>query len=125
MRVPDYQSWAGVLSGMIVWAVWFVVIYALAGIGCDAGWQTRAVPGGNQLSLILLASSATALVIIGWCARRGYVGWRRSQAAETGGIERQQRLQLMGLAMFVLSLLAAAGTVMISIPVLMLDPCAF
>lgn len=124
MAGSSYQRLTGAVSGPIVWAVWFVVVYALTGIGCDAAWNERAVPGGNLLSLTMLASTVLALALIGWCARRGYVGWRRGREETAAGLEAQQRLRFLGLVMLVLAVLAAIGTVLVALPILMLDPCA-
>ena len=124
MAFPSHRSWIGVLSGMIVWAAWFVVVYGLTGVGCDAGWQLRNVPGGNMLSVVMLLATLGALVLIGWSAWRGFQGWRHGNDPAVAGAEKQQRLRFMGLVMGVLSLLAAVGTVMIAIPIVMLDPCA-
>jgi hypothetical protein len=123
MDFPNHRSLVGVISGMIVWAVWFAAVYALQGVGCEVGWHHHAVPGGNALSVSMLASAVLALVLIGGCARRGYSGWRADTAA-SGGVEAAQRLRFMGLVMFVLSLLAVAGTLLVALPILMLDPCA-
>jgi hypothetical protein len=114
----------GVISGMIVWAAWFVVVYALTGVGCDAGWQLREVPGGNLLSALMLASTLLALVLIGGSSWRGYVLWRRGVDGTGASREAGQRQRFMGLVAFVLSAMAAVGTLMIAIPILMLDPCA-
>ena len=124
MSFPSPQRLVGVVSGMIVWAVWFVVVYALTGVGCGAGWNERAVPGGDLLRLSMLLSTAVALALIGGCACRGYVGWRSGEEGRGSGREVHQRARFMGLVMFVLSLLAAVGTVMVAIPIVMLDPCA-
>jgi hypothetical protein len=125
MAFPDHRRLVGVISGMIVWAVWFVVVYALTGVGCDAGWQHRSLPGGgNQLSLLMLLSTAVALLLIGWCAWRGYQAWKASRESGRAGLENLQRLRFMGLLMLVLSLLAGIGTLMIAVPILMLEPCA-
>lgn len=124
MTLPNHRSLLGVISGMIVWALWFVGVYALGGIGCDEGWNDIAVPGGNALSLAMLLTTVLALLLIAWCAWRGYQGWRRGADARVSGQEAQQRMRFMGLAMLVLSMIAAAGTVMVAIPILMLEPCA-
>lgn len=119
-------SWrlVGMISSMIVWAAWFVVVYGLTGVGCDAGWQRQRVPGGNLLSLLMLLSSLLALLLIGWCALRGLKRWQSSNQAGAEGGELRQRQRFTGLVMLVLSLFAGIGTVLISVPILMLDPCA-
>lgn len=124
MSFPNHRSLLGVISGMIVWALWFVTVYALGGLGCDEGWNHVAVPGGNALSLAMLLATALALLLIAGCALRGYQGWRRGAEARVPGLEAQQRMTFMGLMMLVLSVIAAVGTVMVAIPILMLEPCA-
>jgi len=123
MRLGNYRSLLGVISGMMVWAIWFVTVYALGGIGCDAGWNEISLPIGNALSLSMLLSTALALALIIWSAFRGYQGWRCSTKGEIAGEEAQHRMRFMGLIMLVVSLLAAVGTVMIAIPIFMLEPC--
>jgi hypothetical protein len=124
MAFPSYRRLVGVISGMIIWAIWFVVVYSLTGIGCDAGWHRRSAPGGNLLSLVMLLSTALALALIAWTAWRGYLGWRRSSSAAVVGRDNTQRQGFMGLVMMVLSILAAVGTLLVGIPILMLEPCA-
>lgn len=125
MTVADPRRLVGMISAMIVWAVWFVIVYALTGIGCRAGWNAVLLPIGNLLSLLMLASTVLALGLIGWCARRGYVAWRSTGPAGAGvGREIMQRQRFLGLAMFVLALLAGIGTLLVALPIVMLDPCA-
>ena len=124
MGPSDHRSLLGVISGIIVWALWFVTVYALSGLGCDEGWNEIDVPGGNALSLAMLLSTLIALLLIVWCGLRGYQGWRRGAEGGAPGQEAQQRMQFMGLAKLVLSVLAAIGTVMVAAPIFMLKPCA-
>jgi hypothetical protein len=112
------------VSGLVVWAVWFVAVYALAGLGCERGWNERSALGGNMLSVTLLGATAVALAVIGWCAVRGYTGWRSERGRRASGQEARNRARFMGFVMFVLSLIAVLATVMVAIPMLMLDPCA-
>lgn len=126
MRVALHQRLAGVISGMIVWAVWFVTVYALTGVGCRAGWSQVTLPVGiNLLTLVLLSTVVAALGLIGWCGWTGYAAWRQARAVDAGrGGEATQRQRFMGLAMALLSAIAAIGTLMGALPMLMLDPCA-
>lgn len=125
MAVADPRRLVGVVSGMIVWAIWFVMVYALTGIGCRAGWNDVLLPVGNLLSLLMLVGALVALGLIGWCARRGYAAWRAAPLPESGpGAEATQRHRFLGLAMFLLALMAGMGTLLGTLPILMLDPCA-
>lgn len=124
--VAFHQRLVGVISGMIIWAVWFVTVYALTGVGCDAGWNRMVLPVGiNLLTVVLLSSVIAALGLIGWCGRTGYVAWRQARLADVGrNREAVQRQRFMGLAMALLSAIAAIGTLLGALPMLMLDPCA-
>lgn len=124
MAIPDPRRLLGMVSGMIVWAVWFILVYALTGVGCRAGWNRWLLPGGNLLGLSMLASTLSALALIGWCAWRGHAAWRSSRiAGAADGGEPAQRRRFMGLAMLLLSGLAGIGTLLVAVPMLMLDPC--
>jgi hypothetical protein len=107
--IPFAQRLIGAISGMIVWALWFVLVYSLTGIGCRAGWN----------------HSTLALALIGWLGWMGYSSWRQAQAgASRGGQDALQRRRFMGMAMAWLAVIAALGTLLTALPMLMLDPCA-
>lgn len=125
MSIPDPRRLLGVVSALIIWAVWFVVVYALSGIGCRAGWNETGLPGGNLLSLLMLASTLIALGLIGRCAWQGYKGWRGNRVAGSGSNdEAAHRARFLGLMMMLASLMAAIGTLLGAVPIFMLDPCA-
>jgi len=123
MAFANNRTLPGVITAMIIWAAWFVLVYALTGVGCDAGWHTRSFAGISHLSLWMLASTVVAVALMAWCAWRGWVGWRDGREVG-GGRESAQRQRFLGLLMLVLALLAIAGTLMIALPILLLDPCA-
>lgn len=123
MTFANNRSLFGVITAMIIWAGWFVLVYALLGVGCDAGWQNRVVAGINHLSLGMLVVTALAVMLMSWCAWCGWMGWRGD--GTTGAArEATQRHRFMGLVMLVLALIAITGTVMIALPILLLNPCA-
>lgn len=125
MAIPDPRRLLGVISPLIVWAVWFVFVYGLTGVGCDAAWDEVALPAGNALSLLMLISALLALGLIGGCAWRGYGSWRGNRSvADTRDREAMQRGRFLGLMMLLASLLAAIGILLGSLPIFMLDPCA-
>lgn len=124
MALATARRLVGVVSAMIVWAVWFVAVYSLTGVGCRAGWQQIDLPGGNLLSAVMLLCTAAALGLILECARRGHAAWRgaRDRPAQAGA-EAVQRQRFMGLTMLLVSALAAIGTLLVAVPIFMLDPC--
>lgn len=125
MSYPSPRRLVGVVSAMMVWALWFVIVYGLTSVGCAARWNQRAVPGGNLLTVLLLATAIVALALIARSAWVGYCAWRTTPETRlAAGEEAGRRQAFMGLLMLVLSLLAGAATLMIALPILMLDPCA-
>lgn len=123
MAFANNRSLLGVITSMILWAAWFVLVYALTGVGCDAGWHTRTFAGISHLSLWMLASTVVAVALMAWCAWRGWVGWRENSPSDDGR-EAGQRRCFLGMVMVVLALLSIVGTLMIALPILLLDPCA-
>ena len=48
-------------AGLIGWAVAFCLIYALHGLGCAAGWETRHAGGFSVHHIVLFAAWALSL----------------------------------------------------------------
>lgn len=113
----------GMISPMIVWAAYFVSIYALQGLGCAEGWQLRPLLGSNRLTVSLSVLSVIALAAIAWTGWRGWVGLQRGRAGEAAGQDAVQRLRFFGLVMLALAVLAFISTLLVALPVVMLAPC--
>jgi hypothetical protein len=124
MRLADSRSLLGAISAMIVWAVWFALAYGLVGLGCEDGWPQHRLLGTDLLSAAIAASTLVALVLMGWSGWRGWRGWRVGDAGTDGGHEQAQRRRFLGRMMLVLAAIAIVGTLMIGLPLLLLDPCA-
>lgn len=124
MTIPNPRRLLGVISALIVWAVWFVVVYALTGVGCREGWNAIALPVGNLLSLLMLLSAVIALTFIGHCARLGYRAWRNDRVAQSADNEAAAQARFLGLMMLLAAVFAAIGTLLGALPIFMLDPCA-
>lgn len=45
-----------VSAGLILWAAGFSLLYALHGLGCEAGWHQRAFLGGTFFRWIMVLS---------------------------------------------------------------------
>lgn len=114
----------GVIGSMLVWIGWFLAVYALTGLGCRAGWNRLAIPGGNLLTLVMVLSALLALALIAWRGRVGLAIWRSAKQGGVRGQDAAQRQRFIGMATAVLAVLAALGTLFTAVPMLMLDPCA-
>ncbi|MFC4728639.1 hypothetical protein [Coralloluteibacterium thermophilus] len=122
MRAIGPDRMLGVVSTMGVWAAYFLAIYVLQAIGCEAGWALIGVGGTNLLSVVLALLSVLALGAIGWLSSIGWRAWRQARRDDLG-TEMSQRARFMGMTMTLLGVLAAVATVLVAIPVFMLHPC--
>lgn len=113
----------GMALPMALWALHFVGVYSLAGLGCEHGWQARPLAGSNLLSVLLVAVTVPfllALLLLGLRARRAWQRHAGNQAADP----RQRRHALVSMATTVLAVLAAIAIVFTATPALLLPPCA-
>src|SRR5690606_8626704 len=62
---PRADRLTGIISPMIVWALYFAVVYSLTGIGCEQGWhRERVLLLGNRLTATMAVGTALALLLI-------------------------------------------------------------
>ncbi|MDX1655597.1 MAG: hypothetical protein R3310_10355 [Candidatus Competibacteraceae bacterium] len=115
-----YDRLTGMVSGLIVWALYFVVVYSLTGVGCQGGWPSVPVLGTNLLVVTLVGVTVLALTFSLLLGLRGWRGWRGAASPEEPLDERRR---FMGLVMLVVSLLAGVAILFTSIPIFMLPPC--
>lgn len=60
------MNWlARALIGPTLWALAFVLVYALHGVGCAQGWPTVHTPLGSLHHVVLIGAYAAALLISG------------------------------------------------------------
>jgi cation transport ATPase len=97
--------------GPTVWALHFVLIYALLSIGCALDWQAVDVAGLDAVRIVLLAVTAAAAVPLLWLAWRAW----RGTADEMDGLRSRAVV-----ALALLSLLAVLWEAM-AIP--LMQPC--
>lgn len=58
------------LFGLTLWAVTFTMIYAMHGVGCEAGWTSRLMLGGLSLHRgVMLTIWLAAIIIHVWSLR--------------------------------------------------------
>lgn len=110
----------GMAAPMSIWALHFVLVYSLAGLGCEEGWHLRRTWGLSHLTWTLLVSTVAALGLIarlGWRARRSL----RAAAEPADAVQRRHRF--MGRATAILAVLGAIAVVFTATPVFMLPSC--
>ena len=112
MRMPaGAASTLWIMSGLIVWASSFVVLYTGLSLGCIYAW-----PGG-RITLILLLMWLLHLAVLAWMSVRAVATCRRHRAA------RDQRA-FAWRASAAVNVFALAGTVWTGLPILAVTPCA-
>ena len=111
---------------MAVWAVHFVVVYSLVGLGCERGLLLQRVAALPMLSWNLMLVTAAALALIAWLGWHALRRWRalrnRGDAATPPPPAPHERF--MRLATALLALLAFIAVAFTATPVFMLRPCA-
>lgn len=102
--------------GLIIWALWFVAMYGALSVVCNVAPPTPSLGALTWINgkLLLL----TVLVTL-WLLIYGYRCWR---ASTPGGNENTDQRFISQVAAGAY-LLAAAATLMIGLPVLVLPPC--
>lgn len=98
--------------GLVVWAAYFMVVYALLSIACVHGAPPPAEGALTWINHVLLAITLAVAAALLWQALRG---WRLCTPPDTSRF-----INRVGVAVY---LVAAAATVGIGLPALILTPC--
>lgn len=112
----------GMTAPMLLWALHFVLVYSLAGVGCEHDWYRATLLGTNRLSLLLVVATIAALVpiaLLGWRALRWH---RHGTSAADASLPRHGRFLVR--VTLALSVLAAIAVLFTATPILLLPPCA-
>lgn len=110
----------GMALPMGLWALHFVFVYSLAGLGCEHDWHRQRFAGVNVLSLGLILATIVALVPI---VLLGLRAWRLHQSSLGDVDPTVRRARFLGLLTTVLAALAAIAVLFTATPILMLPPC--
>ncbi|MDQ3268851.1 MAG: tellurite resistance TerB family protein [Pseudomonadota bacterium] len=120
-RLTSHYPLTAVAVPMAVWAVHFVVVYSLVGLGCERGVLLQTVAMLPLLSWVLVLVTLAALATIAWL---GWRAWRRWSAPGPEQAPRvQPRERFMRLVTAMLAVLAFVAVVFTATPIFMLPPC--
>lgn len=118
--VPQGRALLQLISGLGVWASCFVLLYAGLSLGCASSLAGKQIGGVSALSAILTAIwviHLAVLVVMLWRAWRG-----RHAPAQDG--QAVSTARFCGRLTWVLHGVALVATVVIGLPVLMLQACS-
>ena len=104
------------IAAMIVWAVYFVAVYASVGLHCERPQALGAGPLQWLLGLSTLAALGVALLL----GAAALLAWKRcdGHAGAANG-----RLRFMAAVSGLLALIAVLAILMTALPILLLAPC--
>ncbi|MCK7545598.1 hypothetical protein MLC59_15635 [Marinobacter bryozoorum] len=109
IRRRFWQHPASLLLGPVVWAVWFVVLYAVLSLACQQGWL---VNGGDHPAVInLLLAGAGLLVALG-LVTAALAAWRTPSQSDF--IPRTSAM---------VSACSAVASLLLAVPGLIMAPC--
>ncbi|MGQ0603929.1 MAG: hypothetical protein ACT4QE_19790 [Anaerolineales bacterium] len=115
----------GLLTGPVVWAVYFLVAYLVGEFGCLSGalqFAVLGVPAVTAIVTLLTAIALIAVLIAGW---KTFEVWQQMKAlddTEAAGRE-QARTRFLGFGGLLLSGLFAYAILLNGVPALVLRPC--
>lgn len=114
----------GLLFVPVLWFVWFVLLYALQGLGCAQAWHESSVFGVDLLRAVLGVVTLLEFLLIGWFALSAYSVWEtiRDDAREEGGTHRDQSKFLAYVALMN-ALLFGVASMWIGYAILSAQPC--
>ena len=119
---PHSRSlWIGLLTGPVVYAVHFIVVYLLVDVACRVGWLQFSLWGLSGLSIAVLGITLIAALIN---AGAGVLAYREWQARkDTEGGTQGTYAPLMALVGLGLNGLFTATILVTGAPALVLMPC--
>ncbi|TVP88118.1 MAG: hypothetical protein EA348_11490 [Pseudomonadaceae bacterium] len=101
------------LTGLLLWCLWFVLLYAGLSLGCV--WLPEAQALSSPWNTINLGLGLLTLVFVLFYALLVWRSWR--------ALQRQPEAHFMLWLGLLVHLLSAAATLFVALPVLYLPPC--
>lgn len=117
---PGPYRLTGIAAPLAVWALHFVLVYAMQGLACAQGWQRAPWAGREAVFWWLLLATLAAAVAIACLGLRAWRGWRAERSALDEGAGRRRFAARLALASAALALLAVAFT---ATPIFLLPTC--
>lgn len=123
-RWERHYPLVAIAAPMTVWAVHFVAVYSLVGLGCERGLFLQRIGTLPLLSWTLVLLTTAALALIAWLGWHAFRRWRTLRTRGVTPGPPPSRESFMRLTTALLALLAFIAVVFTATPVFMLPPCA-
>ena len=130
MMTMDEQTnnrwWWTALNGPVTWFIYFMLVYMIADLGCQAGWGQVLVMGFNLVELLVVLSTIIAVLVTLLGVWMSYRDWHTVREISRGDspidrlLERRQFIAFSGMIMSILFTFAILVT---AVPVGFLSAC--
>jgi hypothetical protein len=110
----------GIAAPLTVWALHFVLVYAMQGLACAQDWQRTLLAGREAVFWWLLLATLAAAVAIACLGLRAWRSWRAQRGALEDVARRRRFAARLTLASAAMALLAVAFT---ATPIFLLPTC--
>lgn len=121
--------WLGLLSGPIIYSVYFLAGYLFVEISCRTGLLQSHLWGISMISVVVLVLTLLALTLTLFVGFLAYRRWRQMEERDVKSVEHGRLAegpeQFMTFAGFVLNGLFAIIILLTGIPALLLWPCGW
>lgn len=116
------RSLTGMAAPLAVWALHFIVVYAIQAIACRQGWHALRWAGRDAIVWCLLLLTLAAMLTTAWL---GWRAWRQRPASTRSGTghDAPPLDRFMATLTTAVSVLATVAIAFIGIPLLILSTC--
>ncbi len=124
--ISDSSLWFGVGTGVAVWMLHLMAMYALVALACGRGWLDFTALGLSGMRFTLLILTLLAVALVGSAALTSYRHWRglRQQAtSEQATTTRHKRYVFMTFSGILLNIGFTMLIVMTLVPTFAIPPC--
>lgn len=117
------RSLTGMAAPLAVWALHFIVVYAIQAIACRQGWHALRWAGRDAIVWCLLLLTLAAMLTTAWL---GWRAWRQRQVTAThsaAGHDASPLDRFMATLTTAVSALATVAIAFTGVPLLILSTC--
>jgi hypothetical protein len=124
-RAGDFlqDSLIGAVSGLLVWAVYFVAAYVFLSIACASGLNRIRLLGVDAAQLTLVLMTLVALALIAWIAVANVRAGRRTRTRAGAEPRVAERRRFMSRTAVLLAGLSFVATLWMGGSIVVLAPC--
>lgn len=121
IKEKQHTLWLGLLSGPVIYAIYFVIGYLLVEVACNTGTLQTTVAGLSLYAVIVLILTFIAALITLITGLSNFRNWRRR--TETRGSDAESAVPFMVFGGLLLSIFFTGLILLTGLPLLVLQSC--